>query len=215
MKREIEEWPLASDGYSDNQRKLRDLVVQEHSSGLVLPVFCEPASDTEDKSYWGELTITTDPTEAPADALLEGVGYYVEPGDRIQSLWSPLGMVHYHCRDGKTLGGHYDYELTGWDPYSWDVKRTTLADVVKQRDELKARLYELDFRKQAAIGGVKWTVENVVKPTTWFHKRLWDGEGSAASTKPCTVCNGSGQVAGALGVGLTWTCGECEGSGKC
>lgn len=137
---------------------------------------------------FAEFDITTDPTEAPADALLEAAGYYVEPGDECKLLWNGATVIH-NRGGGMMRGGSTHSELTknltGWDPYSWDVK----PDRVRLVGMAMA-----DFSREAETG---WVSE-------WF----------APTKTPCTQCNGSGRVDGFLGVGIQIPCGECGGEGS-
>lgn len=135
-----------------------------------------------------EFDITTDPTEAPADALLEAAGYYVEPGDRIAvGRDFPFSTVAHWRADGTWAHDLRVLERGGWDPYSWDVKPEPRV------------LFTIDFSKGEIVQGegLCWTAVNAARPTK----------------APCAQCNGSGRVDGFLGVGIQIPCGECGGEG--
>lgn len=142
-----------------------------------------------DREDWTELTFTTDPTEAPADALLEAAGYYVMPGDRIAvGLDFPFSTVAHWRADGTWAHDLRVLERGGWDPYSWDVKR-----VLTEREGVLIR--------DAIVGYVSAAFDLAV------------AVGKQRKT-PCTQCNGSGRVDGFLGVGIQIPCGECGGEGS-
>lgn len=116
------------------------------------------------EQYGGEFVefdITTNPTEAPADALLLQIN--VEE----RSQW----------KTGAILGFTYFYMERDWLAKQWNYG--------DENPIATARM---------------WINPRCMLPPT--------------KETTCTRCNGSGQVAGALGVGLMWTCGDCEGSGK-
>lgn len=133
MTRVVEEWPVTHWLASDDKKArsadgyMVDVVVlpthhHDRKWGDYIPYTSEPV-DLDVVGYT-EFDITTDPTEAPADALLEAAGYYVEPGDRTyyELMKGKLNVVANAsgCRPGHF---HWESDLVGkWDPYSWDVK---------------------------------------------------------------------------------------------